>query len=144
MPALQACSACQFTAAKVHAAPPPPPPRRKSDTKVRDEAIKKCDIFPIMKHQFAVYDDHNDETIKVEAIGEKEKKRSLVWFWPDPIIKPEHYYFYLLLIPSVSQCICRQPGLWFDGGVCRRRRRRVRPSYITCTEGGEQITYTFI
>ena len=75
MPALQACSACQFTAAKVHAAqPPPPPPRRESDTKVRDEAIKKCDIFPIMKHQFAVYDDHNDETIKVEAIGEKEKK----------------------------------------------------------------------
>ena len=50
------------------------PRRRESDTKVRDEAIKKCDIFPIMKHQFAVYDDHNDETIKVEAIGEKEKK----------------------------------------------------------------------
>ena len=73
MPALQACSACQFTAAKAHAASPPPP-RRESDTKVRDEAIKKCDIFPIMKHQFAVYDDHNDETIKVEAIGEKEKK----------------------------------------------------------------------
>ena len=72
MPALQACSACQFAATKVHAAPPLP--RRESDTKVRDEAIKKCDIFPIMKHQFAVYDDHNDETIKVEAIGEKEKK----------------------------------------------------------------------
>ena len=74
MPALQECSACQFAAAtKVHAAPPPP--RRESDTKVRDEAIKKCDIFPIMKHQFAVYDDHNDETIKVEAIGEKGKKK---------------------------------------------------------------------